>query len=131
MRVDIDVENARVEDFQRVVHGHAWQLFCKHPNATAITVIYEFFSNAPEGTSSHMVFVRGKQVKYDAVTINHLLRLQYNPTGLDEVEYLLNDDANMVKVTRVIYKSKGRQWTIVRDEHAHFPSKDLQQHMKV
>ena len=90
-----------------------------------MTVVHEFFTNAPEGTSSHMVFVRGKQVKYDATTINHLLCLQYNPTGPNEVDYLLNDDANKVEVTRVICQSEGTQWTIVRDEHTHFPSKDL------
>ena len=67
-----------------------------------MTVVHEFFANAPEGTSGHMVFVRGKKVKYDVATINHLLRLQYNLTGPDEVEYLLNDDATMVEVTRVI-----------------------------
>ena len=32
-RFNIDVENARVEDFQRVIQSRGWQLFCKHPNA--------------------------------------------------------------------------------------------------
>ena len=76
------------------------------------------------------MFVKGKQVKYDAATINHLFCLLYYPSGPDEVEYLLND-ANMDEVNRVICQSRGTQWTIVRDEHAHFHSKDLQQHMKV
>ena len=127
---DIDVENARVEDFQKVIHSQRWQLFCKHPNAAAMMVVREFFANASEGTSSHTMFVKGKQVKYDAATINHLIRLQYNPTDPDEVEYLLND-ANMAEVARVICQCKGTKWTIVRDERAHIPFEDLQQHMKV
>ena len=62
---DIDVENVRVEDFQRVIHNRGWQLFCKHPNAAAMTVVCELFANALEGMSRHTVFVRGKQVKYE------------------------------------------------------------------
>ena len=75
-RFNINVENARMEDFKRVIHSRKWQLFCNHPNATAMTVVREFFANASEGTSNHLVFVKGKQVKYDAATINHLLCLQ-------------------------------------------------------
>ena len=37
----------------------------------------------------------------------------------------------MEEVNRAICKSEGTQWTIVKDEHAHFPSKDLQRNMKV
>ena len=103
---EIDVENARVEGFQTVIQNRGWQLFYKHPNSTTMTMVREFFVNAPEGTSNHKVFVRRKEVKYDTVTINNLLRLQYNPTGLDEVEYLLNDDANMIEVTKVICWSR-------------------------
>ena len=95
-----------------------------------MTVVHEFFANAPEGNPGYTVFIRGKQVKYDAATINHLLRLPYNPSGPDVVECWMNE-ANMEEVSRAICKSKGTQWKIVRDEHAHFPSKDLQQNMKV
>ena len=91
---EIDGENARVEGFYKVIQNRKWQLFCKHPKATAMTVVREFFANAPEGLSNYKVFVRGKEVKYDTTTINNLLSFQYNPTGLDEVEYLLNDSAN-------------------------------------
>ena len=37
----------------------------------------------------------------------------------------------MTEVTRVICQSRRTQWTTVKDAHAHFPSKDLYQHMKV
>ena len=57
---DINVENSRVEDFQRVIHSRGWQLFCKHPKAAAMTVVREFFMNTPEGNLGYMVFVRGK-----------------------------------------------------------------------
>ena len=70
-------------------------------------VVREFFTNTPEGPIGHKVFVRGKEVKYDSATINNLLRLQYNPVGPDEVEILLNDDANMTEVTRVMCQSRG------------------------
>ena len=89
-----------------------------------MTVVWELFTNSAEGTSGHTMFVRGKKVKYDATTINQLLRLPYNPSGPDEVEYLMNT-TNMGEVSRAICKSGGTRWTIVRDEHAHFPSTNL------
>ena len=96
---EIDSENARVEGFHMVIQNQGWQLFCKHPKTVAMTVVREFFANAPEGPSNYKVLVRGKEVKYDTTTINNLLRLQYNPTNPDEVEYLLNDNANMAELT--------------------------------
>ena len=63
-------------------------------------------------------------------TINQLLCLPYNPSGPDEYDYLMNS-ANIEEVSNEICKSEGTRWTIVRDEHTHFPSKDLQQNMKV
>ena len=84
-------------------------------------VVREFYANAQEGPVGQ-VFVRGKQVKYDITTINSLIHLQYNLTDPDEVQYLLNDAAKLIEVTKVICQSRGTQWTIVRDEHAHFPS---------
>ena len=61
-------------------------------------VVHEFFINVSEGPIGHKVFVRGKEVKYDNATINTLLHLNYNPSGPDEAEILLNDDANMTEV---------------------------------
>ena len=66
-------------------------------------VVREFFVNAAKCTSRYMVFVRGKQVRYDAATINQLFRLPYNPSGPDEVDYLMNS-ANMEEVRNVICK---------------------------
>ena len=104
---DIDVENARVEDFQIVIQSRGSQLFCKHPKAAAMTVVREFFANAAESTLAYMVFARGKHVRYDVGTINQLLRLPYNPSGPDELDYLMNSAANMMEVSNEICK-KGR-----------------------
>ena len=87
-------------------------------------VVCEFFANAVESTSGYTMFVRGKQVRYDAGTINQLFRLPYNPSSPDELDYLMNP-ANMEEVNNKIYKMGGTRWTIVKDEHAYFPSKDL------
>ena len=95
-----------------------------------MTVVRESLVNTVECTSGYTVFVRGKQVRYDMAIINQLLHLLYNPSGPNEVEYLMNS-TNMEEVSSAICKSGGTQWTIVRDEHAYFPSKDLQQNMKV
>ena len=96
---ELDGENARIEGFYKTIQDCEWQLFCQHPKAIAMTVVREFFANAPEGPTGHKVFVRGKEVKYDSATINNLLRLQYNPVGPNEMDILLNDDANMIEVT--------------------------------
>ena len=37
----------------------------------------------------------------------------------------------MEEVSSAICKSGGIWWTIMKEEHDHFPSKDLQQNMKV
>ena len=71
----LDGKNARIEGFYKTIEDREWQLFCRHPKAAAMTVIREFFSNAPEGPTGHKVFVRGNEVKYDSATINNLLRL--------------------------------------------------------
>ena len=70
------------------------------------------------------MFVRGKQVIYDVAIINQLFCLSYNPSGPDEIDYLMNS-TNMEEVSNVICKSGDTRWTIVRDEHAYFLSKDL------
>ena len=108
---DINVENARVENFKRIIQSQGW--LCKHPKATAMIVVHEFFANATESTSNYRVFVRGKQVKYDTRTINQLFRLPYNPSGLDKLDYLI-DSANMEEVSIEISKG-GTRWTIVKD----------------
>ena len=94
-----------------------------------MTVVREFYANAVESTSSHTMFVRGKQVRYDAETINQLFRLTYTPVGLDELD-LLMDSTNMEEVSNEICRGSTR-WNVVRNEHAYFPSKDLHQNMKV
>ena len=70
-------------------------------------------------------------MKYDNTTINNLFCLQYNPVGPDDVDLLLNNKANIPMITQAICLSSGTRWTIVREAHAHFPSKDLHPHMKV
>ena len=72
-----------------------------------MTVVREFFANTPEGPTGHKVFVRGKEVKYDSTTINNLFRLQYNPIGPDDVDILLNNEANISMVTQAICLSRG------------------------
>ena len=128
---ELDSENSRTEGFYKTIQERGWQLFCRHPKAAAMMVVREFFTNAPKGPTGHKVFVRGKEVKHDNVTINNLFRLQYNPVGPDDVDILLNNEANMTEVTRAICLSRGTRWTIVKEAHAHFPSKDLHPHMKV
>ena len=68
-------------------------------------VVREFFANAMECTSDYTVFVRGKQVRYDAGTINQLFQLPYNPSGPNEVDYLMNL-VNMEEVSNAICKKR-------------------------
>ena len=65
-------------------------------------VVREFFVNAPENPTAHKVFVRGKEVKYNNTTINNLFRLQYNSVGPDDVDLLLNNEANIPVITHAI-----------------------------
>ena len=100
---DIDVENPKVEEFQRIIQSRGWQLFCKHPKVATMTVIRKFFVNAAESTSSYTVFVRGKLVRYDAEIINQLFHLPYTPSGPNELDYLM-DSTNMEEVSIEICK---------------------------
>ena len=72
---DLDVENPRVEYFQRVIESRGWKIFGKHPKVVTMTVVCKFFANAKENTSTPMAFVREKQVRYNAGIINQLLHL--------------------------------------------------------
>ena len=49
---EIDGENARVEGFHTVIQNRGWQLFCKHPNVAAMTVVHKFYANALEGAAN-------------------------------------------------------------------------------
>ena len=62
--------------------------------------------------------------RYDTKTINQLFRLLYNPSGPDKLDYLM-DSTNMEEVSNETCRG-GTRWTIVTNEHTHFPSKDLQ-----
>ena len=54
-----------------------------------MTVVYKLYASIAKNTSTTVVFVRGKQVRYDASTINQLLHLQYTPYKPDELDMLL------------------------------------------
>ena len=94
-----------------------------------MTVALEFYANAGENTSSQVVFVRGKQVRYDAGMINQLFLLQHTSVGPNEIDVLI-ESANMEEVSNENCRG-GSRWNIIRNEHPHFPSKDLYQKIKV
>ena len=94
-----------------------------------MTMVHELYTNETENTSTSVVFVRKKQVCYDASSINQLLCLQYTPHGPDELD-LLAELANMEEISTEICGG-ATKWNIVRGEHSHFPSKDLHKNMKV
>ena len=121
---DIDIESPRMEHFKRIIESRGWQIFCRHPKAATMTMVREFYANAWDNTPTLVVFVREKQVRYDAGTINQLLQLQYTLHGPDEID-LLAESANMENISTEIC---GRviKWDIVKGVYAHFPSKDLQ-----
>ena len=86
-------------------------------------VVHEFYVNTTKNTSTLVVFVREKQVRYDAETINQLLHLQYIPHGPDEVGILAELD-NMEDISIEICGGVTK-WNIARGEHTYFPSNDL------
>ena len=104
---ELNSENSRTGEFSQTIQELGWQLSCRHPKAAAMTVVCEFFANAPEGPTGHKVFVRGKEVKYDSTTINNLFLLQYNLVNPDDVDILLNNEANMTMITQAICLSRG------------------------
>ena len=67
-----------------------------------MTVVRDFYVNATENTSTPVLFVRGKQVRYDAGTINQLFRLQYTPIKPDGLDVLI-ESSNMEEVINEIY----------------------------
>ena len=108
---DLDVENPRVESFQRVIESRGWQIFCKHLKATATTVVCEFYMNTAKNTLTQVVFVKDKQVRYDAGTINQMLHLRYRPHRPNELD-LFVDSANMEEINTEIYGG-ATKWNIV------------------
>ena len=63
--------------------------------------------------------------------IDNLIRLQYNLVGPDDVDLLLNNEANIPVITHAICLSHGTHWTMVKEAPAHFPLKDPHHHIKV
>ena len=104
---ELDSGNSKTTNFSQTIQERGWQLFCRHPKAAAMTVVREFFTNAHEDPTGHKVFVRGKEVKYGSTTINNLFSLQYNPVGPDDVDTLLNNDANIAMITHAICQNRG------------------------
>ena len=94
-----------------------------------MNVVCDINANAAKNTLTPVVFVRGKQVHYDADTINQLFHLQYISHGLDDLAILV-ESTNMEEITNEICGG-GTKWNIVKGEDAYFPSNDLHQNMKV
>ena len=128
---ELVADNARTQIFYNTIRERGWQIFCRPPKAAAMTVVREFFANAQESPTAHKAFVRGKEVKYDSATINSLFRFDYNPTGPDDVDLLLNNEAHIPMITEAICINGRTTWTMARETHAHFPSKDLHPQLRV
>ena len=91
-------------------------------------VVCEFYANALESSVS-ITKVKEKQVKYDAVTVNALLNIQYNPYILDQVAQL-DDTIDLDEVTWALC-DKVVTWTMVRGAQIAFLTKELRSDMKI
>ena len=91
-------------------------------------VIHEFYANAFESPIS-VSTVLERQVKYGAVTINALLKIQNAPHGLDQVAQLDSimdlDDVSQALCDKVV------NWTMVRGTQTAFFTKKLRFDMKI
>ena len=62
-----------------------------------MTVVPEFYVNAAENTSTLVVFVSGKEVRYEAGMTNQHFHLQYTPYGPNKLDVLI-ESANMEEI---------------------------------
>ena len=75
-----------------------------------MTVVHEFYANALESLVS-ISAVRERQVKYDAVTINALLKIQNALHGPNQVAQL-DSTVDLDEVTRALC-DKVVTWTMI------------------
>ena len=82
--ISFEIYSSHLAYFETIIAQKGWQEFCKSPKAATTVVVLEFYANAFESPIS-ISAVRERQVKYDAVTINALLKIQNAPHGPDQV----------------------------------------------
>ena len=77
---EFELDSPHLAYFETIIAQRGWQQFCKPPKATMMTVVYEFYMNTLESLFS-ISTVRERQVKYDKVTVNVLLKIQNAPVA--------------------------------------------------
>ena len=68
-----ELDSSHLAYFETIIALRVWQEFCKAPKAATMIVVREFYVNAHESLVSISI-VRERQVTYDAMTINALLK---------------------------------------------------------
>ena len=123
-----ELDSPRLQYFEMIIAQRGWQEFCKHPKVAAMTVVREFYSNALKSSIS-ITTVRERQVRYNPVTINALLKIQYNPHSPDQLAQL-DDTVDLDEVTQALC-DKVVTWTMVRGAHTTFLTMELWSDMKI
>ena len=71
-----------MDSVSKIVKNRKWEKLVKHPEATVVPVVREFYANVEEHRNFR-VFVRGRWVPFDQTTINR----HYNLPNINNDEY--------------------------------------------
>lgn len=123
-----ELDSPHFHIFGAVIKKQCWQEFCKPPKVATMTIIREFYANVKESMSS-VVMVREKQIRFDVIVINTLLRIQVQAPYPDDV-MRMDSTTNLDEVTRVIC-GRVMNWIVVRGKWTAFPTKELETTMKI
>ena len=69
-----ELDSPHLQYFETIIAQRGWQEFCKPPKAATITIVRVFYVNVLESLFS-ISTIKEKQVRYDSVTINTLLKI--------------------------------------------------------
>ena len=111
-----------MDSVAKQVKKRKWEVLVKHPEATVVLMVREFYANTKEHRNFH-VFIRGKWVAFDRTTINR----HYNLPNInnDEYEHMLNGEVNWETIMNALCPSTTTRWVMTQSgAFKSFPDKN-------
>ena len=100
--------------FKEVIEKRGWQELVEHKKPGLSNLVREFYANMDQ-MREKSVFVRGKWISFDRVTINRILNLQTTKDGhrfkkmKKELEYQ--------KIVNLLTNGKGKWHSTSKEQH--------------
>lgn len=112
---------------QEKIQNLGWQTFASQPRACSIPLVKEFYANAKEH-DNFKVFVRGRWVRFDRVSINRFYHTQDIPN--DDYSRLRDEGVNPTTLINTLARA-GTEWNRNANAVPNFPASWLTANCKM